>query len=139
MSSSLSIALIVGGWGDEHHAVSVTERTREIGIRKARRAAPRHRHAISDRAMTLSAIGGVIGSRWVWPSPRWSARQPSRDRHAALVDRRRLMVSSPRAVFGIYPAMKRLRSIRSSVEVRVGVFARTYDASRRFEPDDRTF
>jgi putative ABC transport system permease protein len=105
-----SIALVVGGVGVMNiMLVSVTERTREIGIRKAIGAL--RRDIVTQfliEAMTLSAIGGVIGvavglaiaavvrnvSPLATATPLWSI----------VVG---LMVSiSIGLFFGIYPAMK---------------------------------
>jgi putative ABC transport system permease protein len=107
------LSLIVGGIGILNiMLVSVTERTREIGIRKAlgaKRARILGQFAIE--AVTLSSVGGVIGlalgfgiaflSRWAlgFPTvvPPWAVV-------LAL-----LMSSGVGLVFGIYPAARAAR------------------------------
>lgn len=63
LSAIAAISLVVGGIGIMNiMLVSVTERTREIGIRKALGAKGRHiRMQFVIEAGTTSAVGGVIG------------------------------------------------------------------------------
>lgn len=58
-----AISLLVGGIGIMNiMLVSVTERTREIGIRKLWGQNPGYSDTIFIEAMILSVIGGIVGT-----------------------------------------------------------------------------
>ena len=93
--------------------VSVRERTREIGIRKAIGA--RGRDILAQflvEALTLSLLGGLIGIvARAWPSRRPSARSPagaSRSTRATVVAAV-LFSLAVGVVFGVWPARQAAR------------------------------
>jgi putative ABC transport system permease protein len=108
-----AIALIVGGIGIMNiMLVSVTERTREIGIRKAVGAEPRHIQAqFLIEALALCAAGGLIGvglgvgsARVISDLAGWQT----------IVDPPSLLIALSTAfavglVFGYYPARRAAR------------------------------
>jgi putative ABC transport system permease protein len=107
------ISLLVGGIGIMNiMLVSVTERTREIGIRKSMGA--KNRHILLQfivEAMTLSGSGGLIGILFGWLGgtviTRIAGWPPSYSLLSVLV-----AIGFSSAVglfFGIYPAMKAAR------------------------------
>ena len=109
-----SIALLVGGVGVMNiMLVSVTERTREIGIRKAIGAVRRDIvQQFLTEAMTLSGIGGADRRRrWGWGSPRSSAHVsplPTTTPLWSIIVGLGVSISIG-LFFGIYPAYKAAR------------------------------
>jgi putative ABC transport system permease protein len=107
-----SVGLMVGGVGVMNiMLVSVTERTREIGIRKAIGATKRNLLTqFTTEAVTFCAVGGVIGIlvgtvlTWiVYSAPHRPARHCSPPHGSSSVS----ASPAPSALlFGIYPAWK---------------------------------
>jgi putative ABC transport system permease protein len=108
-----SIGLVVGGVGVMNiMLVSVTERTREIGVRKALGAKRRDiRWQFLTEAMTLTGVGGVLGIAfgglvaWLvdWLSPFPAVLQP------AWVTVAFLTSVGVGLTFGLWPAVKAAR------------------------------
>jgi putative ABC transport system permease protein len=108
-----AIALIVGGIGIMNiMLVSVTERTREIGIRKAVGAEPSHIQAqFLVEALALCAVGGIIGVAVGLGSASFISNLSGWE---TLVDPLSLLVALCTAfavgiVFGYYPARRAAR------------------------------
>jgi putative ABC transport system permease protein len=107
------VSLVVGGIGIMNiMLVSVTERTREIGVRMAVGAKPSHILAqFMAEALTLSMIGGMIGVAMGWALARIAASRMGftyapRVVTAALAFGFSAVVG---LIFGLYPARKASR------------------------------
>ena len=106
-----AISLLVGGIGIMNiMLVSVTERTREIGLRKA--VGAKRRHILTQflvEAMVLSLIGGIIGMLLGFVGARVLASL-SEDLQAVITLQSILLATGFSAFvglfFGIYPAMR---------------------------------
>jgi putative ABC transport system permease protein len=104
------VSLIVGGIGIMNiMLVSVTERTREIGVRQAVGAAPNDiRWQFLTEALLLSLIGGVIGVA-IGVGGSWAFGAAS-EMHTVIVPGSILLAFTSAAVvgafFGFYPANK---------------------------------
>jgi putative ABC transport system permease protein len=111
LSSIAAISLLVGGIGIMNiMLVSVTERTREIGIRKAVGAKKRDiRAQFLVEAMVLSLIGGLIGMALGMIGARVVASLAERLTTVVTWDTIMLATGFSAAVglfFGIYPASR---------------------------------
>ena len=111
---SRSVSLVVGGIGIMNiMLVSVTERTREIGVRMAVGAKPWHILAqFLAEAVTLSMIGGLMGivlgsvlARVVGVTPGLDVRR----RESTSIRRRFGFSALVGLAFGLYPARKASR------------------------------
>src|SRR5262249_38722383 len=113
LSGIAAVSLLVGGIGIMNiMLVSVTERTREIGVRMAVGAKPRHILAqFLVEALTLSAMGGIIGvglgffmAKWLSKSFNW----PTVIRVDVVVISVAISAGIG-VIFGLYPARKASR------------------------------
>ena len=112
LASIAAVSLLVGGIGIMNiMLVSVTERTREIGVRVAVGAG---RHILLQflaEALALSLAGGLIGvALGLWPRSGWRSGSAGRRRSAPKVIA--LAVGFPPRFgigFGLYPARKASR------------------------------
>jgi putative ABC transport system permease protein len=110
LASVAAVSLLVGGIGIMNiMLVSVTERTREIGIRMAVGAEPHHvLLQFLVESLSLAVAGGIIGVALGVGAAGWIA---SRFRWPVLVQPDVILVSVTFSaivgiVFGIYPARK---------------------------------
>jgi putative ABC transport system permease protein len=110
LASVAAVSLLVGGIGIMNiMLVSVTERTREIGIRMAVGAEPEHvRLQFLIEALVLSVAGGLIGVGFGVGTAAWLA---GRFHWPVLIQPGVILVSVGFSalvgvVFGIYPARK---------------------------------
>jgi putative ABC transport system permease protein len=113
MFAVASVGLIVGGIGVMNiMLVSVTERTREIGVRKAIGA--KRSNILAQfliEAVTLSAVGGVIGvilGSGISLLMRYGAHLPANLSFFWIITAL-LMCAAIGIVFGVYPAWKAAR------------------------------
>ncbi|MGQ9463016.1 MAG: ABC transporter permease [Candidatus Fervidibacter sp.] len=110
-----TLALLVGGIGIMNiMLVSVTERIREIGVRKAIGAKNRHiMQQFLIESMTLSGVGGLFGMGFGWGLS-WAVGAVMKERLPTYVPLWTVLLAFSFAlivglIFGIYPAIRAAR------------------------------
>jgi putative ABC transport system permease protein len=113
LTAIAAVSLAVGGIGIMNiMLVSVTERTREIGVRMAIGAKPRHiLLQFLVEALTLSLLGGLLGVTLGWGAARYMATKFG---WTMVVQPQVVAVAvgfsaAVGVIFGLYPAYKASR------------------------------
>ena len=113
LTAIAAVSLAVGGIGIMNiMLVSVTERTREIGVRMAIGAKPRHiLLQFLVEALTLSLLGGLLGVSSGWGAARYMATKFG---WTMLIEPQVVMIAvgfsaAVGVIFGLYPAYKASR------------------------------
>jgi len=113
LTAIAAVSLAVGGIGIMNiMLVSVTERTREIGVRMAIGAKPRHiLLQFLVEALTLSLLGGLLGVTTGWSAARYMATKFG---WTMVIEPQVVAIAvgfsaAVGVIFGLYPAYKASR------------------------------